>query len=214
MGVSNGIRRNLCCSSIDHDTLSRACAIYAIGIELSDLYRGVRSPRMHRTSIMSKLHQYRVQANVSTKTMADALKVDEATVLLLEGNHGPSSASHDDLTSPAKLDLDVDSVSTSSNRPNTDADYWGRSLAAVAMMLGRPVQTLVPSGEQFDSFGARTRAARGDKPVDQAIAGLHDAMTREQYLRCEAGGSPLETTSVWLSRWAEACDVPLATLVF
>ena len=123
--------------------------------------------------------------------------------------------------------LDESYLSPSSaiaRHPPTDSHFWGSRLAVLAVVLGKPLPTLIISGKlggvSAESVSGRPttggllKKARGDRSLDQVAIATLGLLSRDDLAKCEAGIPGFEQASRWLADWADVCGVPLASLLF
>jgi hypothetical protein len=109
-------------------------------------------------------------------------------------------------------------------QPSTDTQFWGTRIAALAMVLGRPVATLIPTTGKDDqppassrlvTCGEMLRKARGDRGLEQVAVATGGALLRDDLARFEHGTcNNFENALQRLSAWAAVCRTPIASLVF
>jgi hypothetical protein len=150
--------------------------------------------------------------------MAQHLQVDESVVTSLElgaigdesinlhgGRLSPMATS---LMDPPKIEVTLEAL------PNaTDSAFWGGVVRALAVWLGCSAADIVDP-ESGQSVGAALKEHRGDKSINDLLASAPEGFSRALLARCENNLQEFVEFSALMVRWAEACDVPVACLVF
>jgi hypothetical protein len=205
-------------------------------------------------TIPLRLGHFRREAGITTAKMAELLAVPEATITAMEteevggagGRRSSASESPGCLSpaprspatvspragwSPRRASTGDDSgaddatvPSALSHHPTTDTQFWGSRLALLAVVLGRPLPTLVvpvlstttavESTSQRPTTGALLRKARGERGLEQVSIAMGGALSRDDLSKCEAGIPAFERAVQQIFEWAEACRVPLAAVLF